>query len=196
MAAEEALDFDEIVAATDGEDRVGQAGADTPLATDGRLAGADVAEGEPELEDPAAQAARYLALAQRTQADFENFRKRAAREAAAAQSRGVIKLAKELLPAVDDLDRALAAADALGESADDTLVSGLKLVYADVIAALGRVGIELYSPEGEQFDPTQHEAVAQLRQEGAEPGTIIEVYQRGYVLGDSIIRPARVVVAG
>jgi molecular chaperone GrpE len=156
----------------------------------------EAADAAPEPEDPTAQAAKYLALAQRTQADFENFRKRAAREAAAAQARGVIKLAKELLPAVDDLDRALAAAEALGDGADDTLVSGLKLVYADVIAALARVGIEVFSPEGEPFDPQHHEAVAQLPAEGAQPGTVIEVYQRGYALGESIIRPARVVVAG
>jgi molecular chaperone GrpE len=154
----------------------------------------------PEPDDPiasqAAKAGEYLALAQRTQADFENYRKRAAREAAAAQARGVIRLAKELLPAVDDLDRALAAAEAAGDGADDTLVSGIKLVHADVIAALARVGIESYSPAGERFDPQHHEAVAQQPVEGAEPGTIVEVYQRGYVLGDAVIRPARVVVAG
>jgi molecular chaperone GrpE len=152
----------------------------------------------PPDEDIAAQAAKagqYLALAQRTQADFENYRKRATREAASAQARGVIKLAKELLPAVDDLDRALAAAEAAGDGADEALVSGIKLVHADVIAALARVGIEHYSPEGEQFDPQVHEAVAQQPFEGAEPGTVVEVYQRGYVLGDSVIRPARVVVA-
>jgi molecular chaperone GrpE len=108
----------------------------------------------------------------------------------------VIKLAKELLPAVDDLDRALAAAEAAGDGADEALVSGIKLVHADVIAALARVGIEQYSPEGERFDPQFHEAVAQQPIEGAEPGTVVEVYQRGYVLGESVIRPARVVVAG
>jgi molecular chaperone GrpE len=75
-------------------------------------------------------------------------------------------------------------------------VSGLKLVQADVIAALGRVGIEPYSPEGEVFDPQHHEAVAQQPVQGAEPGTVVEVYQRGYRLGDSVLRPARVVVAG
>jgi molecular chaperone GrpE len=155
---------------------------------------------EPPAEDDvaaqAAKAGQYLALAQRTQADFENYRKRATREAASAQARGVIKLAKELLPAVDDLDRALAAAEAAGDGADEALVSGIKLVHADVIAALARVGIEQYSPKGEQFDPQVHEAVAQQPFEGAEPGTVVEVYQRGYVLGDSVIRPARVVVAG
>ena len=149
------------------------------------------------LTAKAEKADEYLELAKRTRADFENYRKRAAREAAAAQERGVAKLAKELLPAVDNLDRALQAAQAAGDPANgDTLVSGIKLVHADVIAALGRVGIEPYSPEGEPFDPECHEAVAQQPVDGAQPGTIVEVYQRGYRLGESVLRPARVVVAG
>ena len=74
-------------------------------------------------------------------------------------------------------------------------MSGIKLVHADVIAALARAGIEPFSPEGEQFDPQCHEAVAQQPVEGAEPGTVVEVYQRGYRLGDVVLRPARVVVA-
>ena len=76
-----------------------------------------------------------------------------------------------------------------------TLVSGIKLVHEDVIAALARAGIERFSPEGERFDPQFHEAVAQQPVEGAEPGTVVEVYQRGYRLGEVVIRPARVVVA-
>lgn len=148
-----------------------------------------------ELAAKAEKADEYLQLAQRTRADFENYRKRAAREAAAAQERGVAKLVKELLPAVDNLDRALEAASANGES-NEELVSGIKLVHAEVIAALNRSGIELYSPTGERFDPTRHEAVAQQPVEGAEPGTVVEVYEQGCRLGDSVIRPARVVVAG
>jgi molecular chaperone GrpE len=151
-----------------------------------------------ELTAKAEKADEYLELAQRTKADFENYRKRAAREAAAAQERGVAKLAKELLPAVDNLDRALEAAEkaGAGNGGTDTLASGIKLVHADVIAALARAGIERYSPEGEVFDPQHHEAVAQQPVDGAEPGTIVEVYQRGYRLGDAVIRPARVLVAG
>jgi molecular chaperone GrpE len=152
---------------------------------------------EHDLEELAAKAGKadeYLELAQRTRADFENYRKRAAREAAGAKERGIAKLALELLPAVDDLDRALQATD--GHEESDTLASGVKLVHAGVIAALARVGIEPYSPVGERFDPQHHEAVAQQPVEGAEPGTIVEVYQRGYRIGDSILRPARVVVAG
>jgi molecular chaperone GrpE len=158
-----------------------------------------------ELTAKAEKADEYLELAQRTRADFDNYRKRAAREAAAAQERGVAKLAKELLPAVDNLDRALEAAQSAAGSlpgdapaADNgtaTLVSGIKLVYDDVIAALARAGIERYSPEGEPFDPQQHEAIAQQPVDGAQPGTVVEVYQRGYRLGDFVIRPARVVVA-
>ena len=155
-----------------------------------------------ELMAKAEKADEYLELAQRTKADFENYRKRASREAAAAQDRGVAKLARELLPAVDNLDRALAAAEAGPEDdgAPDNgaanLVSGIKLVHADVIAALKRVGIEPFSPQGEPFDPQRHEAVAQQPADGATPGTIVEVYQRGYRFGDSVLRPARVVVAG
>jgi len=149
-----------------------------------------------ELTAKAEKADEYLQLAQRTRADFDNYRKRAARDAAAAQERGVAKLARELLPAVDNLDRALEAAEADGSGNGDTLVSGIKLVHADVIAALARVGIERYSPKGESFDPQCHEAVAQLPVEGAQPGTIVEVYQRGYRIGENVLRPARVVVAG
>jgi molecular chaperone GrpE len=153
---------------------------------------------EHDLEELAAKAHKadeYLELAQRTRADFENFRKRAARETAAAQNRGVVKLTKELLPAVDNLDRALAAAQANGDRSDE-LVSGVKLVHDEVIAALARTGVELFSPEGERFDPASHEAVAQRPFEGVEPGTVVEVYQRGCRLGEVVIRPARVLVAG
>jgi molecular chaperone GrpE len=151
-----------------------------------------------EIVGRADKADQYLELAQRTKADFENYRKRAARESAAAQQRGIVKLAQELLPAVDDLDRAVAAASATeqGEDGAGTLVSGIKLVHAGVLAALARVGIEPYSPVGERFDPQHHEAVAQQPVQGAEPGTVVEVFQRGYRLHDgSVLRPARVVVA-
>jgi molecular chaperone GrpE len=156
-----------------------------------------------ELTAKAEKADEYLELAQRTKADFENYRKRAVRETAAAEKRGMTKLARELLPAVDNLDRALAAAESVvqsegadGDGGVSTLVSGIKLVHEDVIAALARCGIEGFSPQGERFDPQHHEAVAQQPVEGAEPGTVVEVYQRGYRLGNLVLRPARVLVAG
>jgi len=153
-----------------------------------------------ELAAKAEKAGEYLALAQRTQADFENYRKRAARDATAAQERGAAKLALALLPAIDNLDRALAHADEVvatdGGNGAESLVAGLKHVHADLISALGNVGIERYSPEGEPFDPQYHEAVAQQPVQGAQPGVVVEVVQRGYRMGENVVRPARVVVAG
>jgi molecular chaperone GrpE len=148
------------------------------------------------LTAKAEKADEYLQLAQRTQADFENYRKRAAREAAIAKERGASKLALELLPAVDNLERALAHAPEPADGEDGVFVAGIKHVHSDLIAALQRAGIERYSPEGEPFDPMLHEAVAQQPVEGTEPGIVVEVFQRGYRIGDSVVRPARVVVAG
>ncbi|HET9103638.1 MAG TPA: nucleotide exchange factor GrpE [Solirubrobacteraceae bacterium] len=148
------------------------------------------------LSAKAAKAEEYLDLAQRTRAEFDNYRKRTARDAAVAQERGVIKLAKELLPAIDNLDRALAHADTSQENGEGSLVAGIRHVHSDLIAALKRADIEPYSPEGEPFDPQYHEAVAQQPVEGAQAGTVVEVYQRGYRRGENVLRPARVVVAG
>jgi molecular chaperone GrpE len=152
-----------------------------------------------ELGQLAAKRDEYLALAQRTQADFENYRKRVARESALAQERGVAKLAKELLPAIDNLERAIVEiAVATGESDQDPLLGGVRLVLSELTGALARVGVESFSPAGETFDPSLHEAVATVPQPpegGAPSGQVVEVYQPGYRLGESVIRPARVVVA-
>ncbi len=145
-----------------------------------------------ELVRVATERDEYLALAQRTQADFENYRKRVAREASAARERGVSALAKELLPALDNLDRALEAA-----AEDDPLLQGVRLVRTELKAALARAGIESFCPLGEPFDPAVHEAMATAEQapDGKPSGTVVEVYQDGYRLGEGILRPARVVVA-
>jgi molecular chaperone GrpE len=172
--------------------------------------GAEPAEHErvtADLEELAARAGKadeYLELAQRTRADFENYKRRAVREAALAQERGIAKLVKELLPAIDNLDRAVQATetftsadpDESAAAAESQLVSGIRLVFADVLSALSRVGIEPFSPVGEPFDPQWHEAVAQQPIEGAQAGTVVEVYQQGYRLGETVLRPARVLVAG
>jgi molecular chaperone GrpE len=143
-----------------------------------------------ELLAKARERDEYLSLAQRTQADFENFRKRAAKEQSAAESRGMARLARELLPALDNLALALEA-DASGED----FVAGVRLVHSELHAALERLGIEAYSPQGERFDPNVHEAMARQPVEGAESGTVVEVYQQGYRMNGVVLRPARVVVA-
>ncbi|HYF46504.1 MAG TPA: nucleotide exchange factor GrpE [Acidimicrobiales bacterium] len=161
------------------------ADADAPPASE-RAA----AEAPPEEAGREDEARKYLKLAQRTQADFENYRKRMARENAAAVQRGVAKVAKELLPALDHLEHALKAA-----KGHEDVVKGFALVSDEIVAALGRAGIEPFSPEGEPFDPNEHEAMAAHPSDDAEPGTVIEVYQRGYRLDGQVLRPARVVVA-
>ena len=170
---------------------------------DGAAVDADAAQAEAEVEhdleqlvERAGKADEYLALAQRTQADFENFRKRMTRDVRAAEARGMGRLAKELLPALDNLDRAIAAVEASDDEQEHHLTKGIRLVQAELSAALARTGIEGYAEKGERFDPVHHEAVAQQPVEGAEPGTIVEVLQSGYRLNDLVLRPARVIVAG
>jgi molecular chaperone GrpE len=178
--------------------------AAAPEAPEVEAAGGDAPEAEaeaPEVEaTPEEEAARYLALAQRTQADFENYRKRMAREQAQAVDRGVGKLARELLPALDHLDLALKAAAGHTQSPSATgtgedVVRGFALVRDEIVTALSRVGIQPFAPAGEPFDPNEHEAMASQPAEDAEPGTIVEVYQQGYRINGVVLRPARVVVA-
>ena len=153
---------------------------------------AEAVEGDlAELQEKAAERDEYLALAQRTQADFENYRKRMTRDVGIARERGAGALAKEILPALDNLARAV---DAAGDDGSD-FANGIRLVQSELTSALGRAGITGFDPKGEVFDPEQHEAIAQTPVEGAETGTIVEVYQSGYRLNETVLRPAKVVVA-
>jgi molecular chaperone GrpE len=148
------------------------------------------------LQAKARERDEYLALAQRAQADFENYRKRTSKDVATAEARGISKLARELLPALDNLALALAAAESGAETEHDRgLLAGIRLVQSELAGALERLGIEAYSPAGERFDPELHEAMAQQPVQGAEPGTIVEVYQPGYRHNGGLLRAARVVVA-
>ncbi|MEZ0294392.1 MAG: nucleotide exchange factor GrpE [Solirubrobacteraceae bacterium] len=145
-------------------------------------------EAEPEQDE----AAKFRELAMRKQAEFENYRKRMARENAQAAERGAARLAKELLPALDHLELSLKGAEG---HADADVIRGFALVRDELLVALGKCGIEAFSPEGEPFDPNEHEAMVQQPSEEAESGTVLEVYQQGFRLNGQILRPARVVVA-
>lgn len=158
-----------------------EAAADAPAASDAEPA----AEPEPDYKD------RWM----RSAADLENVRRRSRRDVALAESRGVARLARELLPALDNLDRALAAAENQPENTDHHLTDGIRLVQAELLGALERVGITPDAPIGKPFDPHVHEAVAQQPADGAPPGTVIEVFQAGYRLGDDVLRAAKVVVS-
>jgi molecular chaperone GrpE len=142
------------------------------------------------LADVQRERDEYLELAQRAKADFENFRKRATQQATDAEQRGRSSLAKDLIPALDSLERALEAAPA-----DDPLADGVRLVLSELTGALARAGVESFDPTGEKFDPLSSEALATQPGNGAKPGTVLEVPARGYRLGEQLIRPARVVVA-
>jgi molecular chaperone GrpE len=148
------------------------------------------------LADAQKEKDEYLELARRTQADFENFRRRMTAEVQAAGLRGKSELIREVIPALDDLERAIQAAglDPEGDS-DDGLAHGVLLVFRSLREALTRNGIEAVEPKGEKFDPQWHEALSTQALEGAEPGTVVETMQKGYKLGDQLVRPARVVVS-
>jgi molecular chaperone GrpE len=149
----------------------------------------------PDKDDPLAKAERerdeYLDLAKRAQADFENYRKRAAKEAAAAGERAKSGLVRELLPVVDNLERALASA---GKD-EQHLAEGVRLVHSELIAVLERNGVEQFDPAGESFDPSVHEALSTRPADGTEPGKVVDVVEKGYKANGTVLRPARVVVS-
>jgi molecular chaperone GrpE len=153
------------------------------------------ADVEAQADAPAPPEPDYKDQYLRAMAELDNVRKRARRDVAAAEGRGIAKLARELLPAIDNFARALDAAESQPENQDHHLTDGIRLVQSELLAALARVGIEPDSPKGEPFDPHRHEALAQQPVEGAATGTIVEVYSQGYRFGEDVLRPAKVVVA-
>ncbi len=132
----------------------------------------------------------YLADLQRVAADFENYRKRVARDQENLIARAHERLVKELLPVLDDLQRALEAAEAHEEA---KLEEGVRLVHRSLAEALRKEGLVEIDTNG-RFDPHVHEALLSQPSE-AEEGTVIQVLQRGWRLGDRVLRPARVVVS-
>ena len=143
------------------------------------------------LAEAQEQRDEYLELAKRTKADFENFRKRMTAEVQAAATRGKAEVVRDVIDAVDNLERALEVG---GESAED-LAAGVRMVLGGLKETLSRHGIEAVDPKGEKFDPNLHEALSTAPAEGVESGQVVEVMQKGYRLGEQLIRPARVVVS-
>ena len=141
-----------------------------------------VEEPQPDVVDD-----RLLRLA----ADFENYKKRAARERAEYVARANERLLKELLPILDDLERALNSAE---EHEEAQLEEGVRLVHRSLASLLQRNGVEEISTEG-KFDPHVHEALLAQPTDDREHGDVLDVIQKGYKLGDLVVRPARVIVA-
>jgi molecular chaperone GrpE len=155
----------------------------------------DAAAADPVAERDAArrQADEYLALAQRAQADLQNFRRRAEQERTEAFDRGREKVVLEILPVLDDFERALAALPA--EQQDAEWTQGIRLIERKLRSSLESLGVERIVAEGEPFDPWNHEAVLEEPRDDVEPGRVTTVARQGYRLGTRVLRPAQVVVA-
>ena len=134
----------------------------------------------------------YLDLARRTQAELENFRKRVARDQATTTARAKAGIVRELLPVVDNLERALGAA----AEAEAGVSDGIRLVLSELAAVLERNGVSAFDPSGEPFDPTFHEAISTQPANGGDSGVVLNVVEKGYRAGETVLRPARVVVSG
>ena len=149
---------------------------------------------EQEVVDPLAEVMRerdeYLDALQRLKAEFDNYRKRVARDQEQLAARAHERLVKELVPVLDDLERALEAAS---EHEEAKLEEGVRLVHRSLADLLAREGLAEV-PTGGRFDPHSQEALLAQPSE-AEEGTVIQVLQKGYVLGDRVLRPARVVIS-
>jgi molecular chaperone GrpE len=133
----------------------------------------------------------YLDALQRLKAEFDNYRKRVERDREVQHHAGVRDLVAELLPVIDNLERAVAA---LGD-AGDQIVAGVEMVRGQLAGLLAGRGVEEIAAHAEPFDPTVHEAIAQHPTDEHEEGTVVHVSEKGYRLGELVIRPAKVVVA-
>ncbi len=152
-----------------------------------------ILELENQLEELAAERDDIKNRMMRVAADLENFRKRTAREKEELRKYGIDKVVLELLPVLDNLERALEHSD---KSEDKTtIVDGVRMVHRQFLGALKKHGVEGFESKGEQFDPQRHEAIQQVETAEHETGTILEQYQKGYYLHERLIRPALVVVA-
>jgi molecular chaperone GrpE len=146
-----------------------------------------------ELGEAKRERDEYLELAKRTKADFENYRKRVAKEATEALARGKAELARELLPTIDNLERALESGE--DASAHGALVEGVAMVRDELHGRLRGAGVESFDPTGEKFDPQLHEALQTRAAEDAESGVILETLEKGYRLNGQVLRAAKVVVS-
>lgn len=163
------------------------------------VSGEDTPAEETKKEDPVqkaldeanAKAAEYLALAQRVQADFENFRRRNENVRADAYADGRKDTAALMLPVLDNLERAVEAA---AGSSDEALKNGVGMVLKQMTDAYGKLEVKPIDRLGEKFDPNLENAILQGTAEEGEPGTVCQVLQKGYMIGDKVLRHAMVKV--
>jgi len=159
--------------------------------TDEAAAGNEAGTAETAVNEEVAALNEKLLLAH---ADMQNLRRRAERDVENAHKFALEKFVAELLPVVDNLERALASAKGDSE-ANKGVIEGVELTLKSLLDVLRRFNVEVVDPAGEPFNPERHEAMAMVPNPDAAPNTIIEVFQKGYLLNDRLVRPAMVVVA-
>jgi len=153
--------------------------------------------------DPAAdakrEAAEYKDRLLRTLAEMENLRKRTEREVADARIYGIASFAREVLAVADNMHRALGAIGSElrehGEAKVKSLIEGVELTERELMKALEKSGVRMFSPAGEKFDPNVHQAMFEMETQDVPPGHVAQVIQAGYMIGDRVLRPAMVAVA-
>jgi molecular chaperone GrpE len=176
------------------EDEAAPAAGAAPGAEQAPAAGGAQAAG-----DPAALAADFKDRLLRTLAEMENLRKRTAREVADAELRGVTAFARDVLGVADNIRRALDAvtpeARSTAEAAAKALIDGVELTERELLKALEKNGVRQFSPEREKFDPNLHQAIFEIPDASVPAGSVVQVVQPGYMLGDRVLRPALVGVS-
>lgn len=175
---------------TSAEAEVQDAGAEVPE-SEASQPEASIAEWQEALELAVKQRDEYLDSLRRTQADFQNFKRRNQTARSDGYEDGVRETIAAMLPVIDNLERAIGAAEQQGES--QALVDGVKMTLSTLFESLKRFGFEEVPALGEMFDPEKHNAV--MRESSEEPGKVLEVFQKGYRVKDRIIRYAMVKVS-
>jgi molecular chaperone GrpE len=149
---------------------------------------------EPDIEELKRQLEERQDRLMRALAETDNVRRRAQRDREDYVKYATEALLRDIIPVIDNLDRALNAARAAGESG--TVVSGVELIQRELLRVLEKAGLSRYSAVGERFDPTRHEAIARVASAGSAPDTVVHETAAGYLLNGRVLRPAMVAVAG
>lgn len=183
--------------------KAGEAAAEADIKTEADALRAErdelakkLADVEGDIEAAKAEAASAADRLSRLQADWENYRRRTERDRVTERERACEGLVKDLLPAIDDLERAISHAQATAEGNEvaQQLADGVSAVHEKVVSVLEKQGVEVIDPAGQPFDPQDHQAVGRVENADEYDETVADVYQKGYRLGGKVVRPAMVTV--
>lgn len=190
---DEAAVLDDEQARIEAAIAAGEAAAEEDFKADAAKASAERDEFAAQLEAAKTEAAEAKESFMRLRADWENYRKRAERERITERERACESLIKDLLPSIDDLERAIehAGSAAEGDEVAKQLVDGVSAVHAKILGVLDKQGVEVISPAGEPFDPQDHQAVGRVENAEVFDETVADVYQKGYRLAGKVIRPKK-----